>query len=141
MRVDSAVSSLSVRPDKRVFMVYAGLTASGYELASLREEDPMAAVAARAASITWPKDLIASGPVWFCTKNDPGRAHPFGSQPLQFSFKTARNAPPGNCESDNSRSVQAVRHRRKVFYSQFRQFPVYLVEPLQGPAGPVFVAD
>jgi hypothetical protein len=51
MRVGSAISSLSVRPDKRVFMVYAGLTASGYELASLREEDPMVAVAARAASI------------------------------------------------------------------------------------------
>jgi len=60
MRVGSAISSLSVRPDKRVFMVYAGLTVSGYELASLREEDPMVAVAARAASIPWPKDLIAS---------------------------------------------------------------------------------
>lgn len=40
-------------------MVYVGLTASGYELASLQEEDPMAAVAARAANLPWPKDLIA----------------------------------------------------------------------------------
>ncbi|MDD4792647.1 MAG: hypothetical protein PHP20_06230 [Firmicutes bacterium] len=39
--------------------MYAGLTASGYELASLREEDPMAAVAARAANLSWSKDLIA----------------------------------------------------------------------------------
>lgn len=84
-------------------MVYAGLTVSGYELASLREEDPMVAVAARAASIPWPKDLIASGPVWFCTKNDPGRAHPFGSQPLQFSFKTARNAPPREIANQTTR--------------------------------------
>jgi len=40
-----------VQPDKRVFMVYVGLTASGYELASLEEGELMARVAARAADV------------------------------------------------------------------------------------------
>ncbi|HOB43046.1 MAG: hypothetical protein ACOX38_02450 [Bacillota bacterium] len=55
----AAEANMLVQPDKRVFMVYVGLMASGYELASLEEGEPMARVAARAADVEWSPDLLA----------------------------------------------------------------------------------